>query len=370
MSPEFSTESYPAFARIGLRENPGKNLNQVTCPDRDSNLVHLVSRPDALTVTPQVCGHQQPEPQSEFSLLLMTSQRKEPALSLQEIQDIVSSPVGRSIRSRVRFPPLIAVMFMVDQLKGHRNRTKEETSEVRTFCGVWHMGAETWTKRRSQEKRIEAFEMWIWRRMERVKWTDRIRNEAVLERVREERMMLKLIRKRKGPLAKKKLKDALEGMVNVRRVRGRRRHQMINDIRIYGSYAETKRKVENRKDRRMLDLPFGRKAHAGHEGNELADQLAKEAARSEDIPESYSKTPKSAVKSEAHLALIVNVTSLNLCFVNRFYPPGFYLADFSVLLDRGEWSCGRNVNYRDAVLERRSSSATAPGCRIPMALVE
>ncbi|KAJ4428218.1 hypothetical protein ANN_24234 [Periplaneta americana] len=36
------------------------------------------------------------------------------------------------------------------------------------------------------------------------------------------------------------------------------------------------------------------KAHAGHEGNELADQLAKEAARSEDIQESYCKTPKSA----------------------------------------------------------------------------
>ncbi|KAJ4444072.1 hypothetical protein ANN_05861 [Periplaneta americana] len=46
MSPGSSTESYPAFAHIGLRENPGKNLNQVTCPDRESN-------PGYLTVTPQ-----------------------------------------------------------------------------------------------------------------------------------------------------------------------------------------------------------------------------------------------------------------------------------------------------------------------------
>ncbi|KAJ4442763.1 hypothetical protein ANN_04355 [Periplaneta americana] len=53
MSPGSSTESYPAFAPIGLRENPGKNLNQLTCPDRDSNPGHLVSQPDALTVTPQ-----------------------------------------------------------------------------------------------------------------------------------------------------------------------------------------------------------------------------------------------------------------------------------------------------------------------------
>ncbi|KAJ4448903.1 hypothetical protein ANN_00295 [Periplaneta americana] len=53
MSPGASTESYPAFAHIGLRENPGKNLNQVTCPDRESNPGHLVSQPDALIVTPQ-----------------------------------------------------------------------------------------------------------------------------------------------------------------------------------------------------------------------------------------------------------------------------------------------------------------------------
>ncbi|KAJ4435569.1 hypothetical protein ANN_18185 [Periplaneta americana] len=51
MSP--GSESYPAFTRIGLRENPGKNLNQVTCPNRDSNPGHLVSQPDVLTVTPQ-----------------------------------------------------------------------------------------------------------------------------------------------------------------------------------------------------------------------------------------------------------------------------------------------------------------------------
>ncbi|KAJ4434024.1 hypothetical protein ANN_16343 [Periplaneta americana] len=57
-------------------------------------------------------------------------------------------------------------------------------------------GAETWTLRRSEEKRIERFVMWIWRRMEHAKWTDRIRNEAVLERMSEERMVLKLIRKR------------------------------------------------------------------------------------------------------------------------------------------------------------------------------
>ncbi|KAJ4448829.1 hypothetical protein ANN_00220 [Periplaneta americana] len=71
-------------------------------------------------------------------------------------------------------------------------RTKEETSEVLCIeCSIVR------TLRRSEEKRLEAFEMLLWRSMERVKWTDRIRNEVVLERVDEERMILKLIRKRK-----------------------------------------------------------------------------------------------------------------------------------------------------------------------------
>ncbi|KAJ4447600.1 hypothetical protein ANN_09607 [Periplaneta americana] len=67
----------------------------------------------------------------------------------------------------------------------------------------------TRTLRRSEEKRIEAFEIWIRRRLERVKWTDRIRNEAMLEGMGEERMTLKLNLKEKkelvGSLAGKKL---------------------------------------------------------------------------------------------------------------------------------------------------------------------
>ncbi|KAJ4444453.1 hypothetical protein ANN_06245 [Periplaneta americana] len=42
---------------------------------------------------------------------------------------------------------------------------------------------DAWTLRRSEEKRLEAFQMWIWRRVEHVKWTDRIRCEAVLKRM-------------------------------------------------------------------------------------------------------------------------------------------------------------------------------------------
>ncbi|KAJ4426353.1 hypothetical protein ANN_27167 [Periplaneta americana] len=97
--------------------------------------------------------------------------------------------------------------------------------------------------------------------MERVNWTDRMRNDSVLERVGEERMLLKLIRNMRrnwlGHWLRRNclLEDALEEMVNWRRVRGRRRYQMIDNIKLYGSYyEETKRKAENRKDWRKLGL--------------------------------------------------------------------------------------------------------------------
>ena len=50
-------------------------------------------------------------------------------------------------------------------------------------------GAETWTLRATDQKRLESFEMWCWRRME-ISWTDLVRNEEVLLKVNEQRNIL------------------------------------------------------------------------------------------------------------------------------------------------------------------------------------
>ena len=130
-------------------------------------------------------------------------------------------------------------------------------------CFVWSVvlyGAETWTLRRNEQKQLEAFEMWVWRSMDHVKWTDKIKNAVVLERVGERRIMLELIRKKKrnwlGHWLRRNclLKDALEGMVNGKKVRGRRRYQMIDNIMINGLYEDTERKAEKRVEWRMLSL--------------------------------------------------------------------------------------------------------------------
>ena len=81
-------------------------------------------------------------------------------------------------------------------------------------------GAKIWTLRQNEQKLLEAFEMWIWRRIERVKWTDKIKNAVVLERVVEGRIMLELLKKMKRNWLSHwlrrncLLKCALEGMVN------------------------------------------------------------------------------------------------------------------------------------------------------------
>jgi hypothetical protein len=61
-------------------------------------------------------------------------------------------------------------------------------------------GAETWTLRKVDQKYLESFEMWCWRRMEKISWIDRVRNEEVrvLHRVKEERNMLHTIKRIKA----------------------------------------------------------------------------------------------------------------------------------------------------------------------------
>jgi hypothetical protein len=54
------------------------------------------------------------------------------------------------------------------------------------------------TLRAVDQKQLESFEMWSWRRMENISWTDHVRNEEVLLRVKEQRNILHEISKRKA----------------------------------------------------------------------------------------------------------------------------------------------------------------------------
>jgi len=45
----------------------------------------------------------------------------------------------------------------------------------------------------SDRRQLEAFEMWIWRRMEKISWLDTVTNEEVFKRVNEDRQILNCI---------------------------------------------------------------------------------------------------------------------------------------------------------------------------------
>jgi hypothetical protein len=60
-------------------------------------------------------------------------------------------------------------------------------------CYIWGTalyGAETWTLRAVDQKYLECFEMWYWRRMETISWPENVKNEEVLLRVKKQRNIL------------------------------------------------------------------------------------------------------------------------------------------------------------------------------------
>ena len=122
-------------------------------------------------------------------------------------------------------------------------------------CYVWSVllyGCESWVIRRIEEKYLESFEMWLWRRMERIKWTDRVRNEEVLRRVGQKRTLLKAIRKRKinwlGHILRRDClqRRVMEGKIEGKKGRGRGRMGMLSDIRKGRTYQEMKEDAQDR----------------------------------------------------------------------------------------------------------------------------
>jgi hypothetical protein len=68
-------------------------------------------------------------------------------------------------------------------------------------CYVWSIAlydVENLTLRANDQKPLESSEMLCWRRMEKISWTDRVTNEEVLLRVKEQRNILHEISKRKA----------------------------------------------------------------------------------------------------------------------------------------------------------------------------
>jgi hypothetical protein len=132
-------------------------------------------------------------------------------------------------------------------------------------CYIWSIalfGAETWTLRKMDQKYLKSFEMWCWRRMEKISWTDLVRNEEVLHRVKEERNIVHTIKRRKanwiGHILRINclLKHVIEGKLEGRNGKtGRRRKQLLDNLQETRGYWKFK---EEALDHTLWRTHFGR----------------------------------------------------------------------------------------------------------------
>ena len=97
-------------------------------------------------------------------------------------------------------------------------------------------GCESWTINKTEHQRIDAFELWYWRRLLRVPWTTRRSNQSTLKEISPEYSLEGLMLNRKfqyfGHLMQRN--DSLETTLMLEMIEGRRRSGQQRMIRLDG----------------------------------------------------------------------------------------------------------------------------------------
>ena len=114
--------------------------------------------------------------------------------------------------------------------------TKVYLLKVMVFPGAMY-GCENWTIKKAERQRIDAFELWCWRRLLRVPWTASRPNQSILKEISPgcslEGLMLKLTLQYFGHLIQRAdsfEKTLMLGKIEGRRRRGKQRMRWLDDI--------------------------------------------------------------------------------------------------------------------------------------------
>ena len=115
----------------------------------------------------------------------------------------------------------------------HTLLTKVHLVKATVFSVVMY-GCESWTVKKAEHQRIDAFELRCWRRLLRVPWTARKSNQFILKEISPgcslERLRLKLKLQFFGHLMRRVEKTLMVGGIGGRRRRGRQRMRWLDGI--------------------------------------------------------------------------------------------------------------------------------------------
>jgi hypothetical protein len=106
-----------------------------------------------------------------------------------------------------------------------------------SVCSVTVCGSEMWTLGRNGERVVSGFETWRWRGTLKINWTDRIKNEEVFQRAKEERLLLKVLQNRRhswiGHTIRHKefVANILEGATSGKKGRGKASTAVLKECR-------------------------------------------------------------------------------------------------------------------------------------------
>ena len=114
--------------------------------------------------------------------------------------------------------------------------TKVHLDKAMVFPVVLY-GCESWTIKKAERRRTDAFELWCWRRLLRVPWTSRISNQSILKEISPEYTLVGLRLKLKlqyfGHLMRRAYsleKTLMLGGIGGRRRRGQQRMRWLDGI--------------------------------------------------------------------------------------------------------------------------------------------
>jgi hypothetical protein len=129
-------------------------------------------------------------------------------------------------------------------------------------CKYYSKFMDAWAR---DQKHLESFEMWCWRRMEKISWTDHVRNKVALLTVKKQGNILHEIIKRKAYwighilcrncLLQRVIEGKIKGRIEVTGRRRRRCRKLLDDLKKRRGYSHFK---EEALVRTMWRARFGR----------------------------------------------------------------------------------------------------------------